>query len=73
MDYVKRLKYGDDYWRYARSGDTVKADADPRHSGQLRIENDGTATVTWNETGWISEGLRLRDLRLVKRGKGKRR
>lgn len=68
-----RLKFGDDYHRVARSGDTVKDVADPRHHGRLRIERDGTGTVVWEETGWLSEGLSLRALRLVKRGKGRRR
>ncbi len=52
----------------AARGDRVYDRADPRHVGvvrQVNVRTDGTltATIRWEETGWLSLRVPVRDLR----------
>lgn len=44
-------------------GDVVFHIADPTHLGRLDRVDNGMATITWQETGWISTDLCVYDLR----------
>ena len=36
---------------------------DERHVGRIVSYDRGFATIRWFETGWLSEGIRIRNLR----------
>jgi hypothetical protein len=50
-------------WSEFHVGDRVYDKADPRHVGRIdSIENSAFANITWEETGWKSVSIPLRDL-----------
>lgn len=67
----RRLKSrAETYYKRARAGDEVFDEADPRHVGRIEIINGvgpyrelASATIRWNDTGWISERVPLKGLR----------
>ena len=46
-----------------RCGLVVYDIADERHVGRIVSYDRGHATVRWFDTGWLSEGIRYRNLR----------
>lgn len=64
-DFVKAAKR-------LRAGDQVFDESDPRHIGRIKIVHNPqvrgceTATVVWRETGWVTEGIPLSNLRRTK-------
>jgi hypothetical protein len=61
---IRERALPENYWRRARLGDRVYDVADERHIGRLEaIHHSSTATVRWEETGWLSIDVVLRDLR----------
>lgn len=47
-----------------KQGNRVYAIVDPRHIGTLTIARPGGyCEVVWEETGWVSTDLKLKDLR----------
>lgn len=55
-----------DKWLAARPpivGDAVYDVTDPRHIGEVIMIRPSGATVRWNDSGWITECVPLRQLR----------
>lgn len=63
------LSRAETFYKRARCGDEVYEENDPRHVGTIKAIQNGryrevaTATIRWNETGWLSERVPLKGLK----------